>query len=160
MVQNKIRVKCVEAGISQGNLAGQMPDEVNAVAMSFLVAGKVLPTRDGMKKMCGVFGCSPIDIYEPEDIDLLGLVNGDEEREAEDAKEHGYGISDGKSGHKGMTRFYAWLKPSEKEELTKAVATLGYRNSAEWLRDMYRQTIQRCIELRLREPQNDVSRDT
>jgi DNA-binding XRE family transcriptional regulator len=150
MVQNKIRVKCAEAGISQGNLAGQMPDDVNAVAMSFLVAGKVLPTRDGMKKMCDVFSCSPIDIYEPEDIDLLGLANdgkADETDEVEEPKDHLFARPDEKSGHKGMTRFYTWLKPSEKEQLAKAVEALGYRNCAEWFREAYRSAIDRYRQL-------------
>lgn len=33
----------------------------------------ILPTRDGIKVMCDLFGCLPMDIYNAHDIDLLAV---------------------------------------------------------------------------------------
>lgn len=149
MTKNNIRFKIEEKGITQAELASQMPDDVGRVGMSFIVTGKVLPTKDGLEYLCGVFDCQPSDLYEPDDINLLAI--------GEDAIEETVRLDPGsvsKSGrqHDGMCELRAWLRPYEKENLANAVAELGYRSIAEWLREMIRNTVARNKRLQVKAP--------
>ncbi|MEG2623293.1 MAG: hypothetical protein RSC06_10375, partial [Clostridia bacterium] len=99
---------------------------------------RVLPTRDGLDKMCEVFDCVPTDIYAASDIDLFSMHENSKEPKTIDLKD---------TPHKGMEQIRVWLLADEKAALFKAVNVLGYRSVAEWLRDMYRATIHNYISL-------------
>ena len=76
MVRNHIKGRIADAGISAKILAEQMPDGINSVAMSFITAGKVLPTRDGLQAMCSVLNCTVNDLYDPNDL-ILPILSSD-----------------------------------------------------------------------------------
>ena len=57
MTKNSIRSKLEESGITQAEIAKQMPDDVGRVGMSFIVTGKVLPTKESLRAMCSIFDC-------------------------------------------------------------------------------------------------------
>ena len=73
MVRNRIKVLLAEAEITATTLVEKMPAGVDKVAMSYITNGRVLPTRESLETMCDVFSCTPADIYEPREIDLLSV---------------------------------------------------------------------------------------
>ena len=144
MVRNRIKVKRAEANISAVALSGMLPDGVDKVAMSFIEQGRVLPTRDSLKEMCKVLECSPTDLYRERDLDLLSVVDSTEV-ELESVARPDIQRAD----HEGQERVRVWMKAEEKEALLQAIAGLGYQSVTEWLREMYRATMQRYVELHL-----------
>ncbi len=164
MVRNRIKVMRAEIGISAAALTEKLPDITSKVAMSFVEQGQVLPTKEALAKMCEVFGCSPDELYNPADIDLravgqqeaaqtkaapkyktVATVRGDTitvtEAESDTAS---------RDRHEGMEQLRVWMQAEEKAALFKAVNGLGYKSVAEWLRDMYRQTILKYVSLGLK----------
>lgn len=146
MTKNDIRSKLEEHGITQAEAANRMPDDVGRVGMSFIVTGKVLPTKDGMEALCAMFDCSPSDLYEPSDINLLSIGDVAEETVRFDPDS----VSKAGRQHAGMCELRAWLRPYEKEALARAVSELGYRSIAEWLREMIRNTVARNKRLQVK----------
>ncbi len=145
MTNNRIRQMLTERGVSQADVATQMPDNIGKAGMSFIVTGKVLPSKDGMETLCKLLDCSPTDLYDPRDIDLLG-------REPEEEKDQAVATS-GKSSsqHGDMNQLRVWLRPYEREAIESAVNALGYRSIAEWLREMIRNTVARNKRLHSKE---------
>lgn len=153
MTKNCIRSRLEESGITQIEAAACLPDDVGRVGMSFIVTGKVLPTKSSLEALCGMFDCTPSDLYDPDDINLLAI--------GADAIEETVRFDPGnvsRSGrqHDGMTELRAWLRPYEKEALANAVDELGYRSIAEWLREMIRNTVARNKRLQVKAPVRPV----
>ena len=148
MTPNAIKRKLEEAGITQADAASMMPDSVGKVGMSFIVTGKVLPTKVGMQTLCSMLSCAPSDLYTPDDLNLLEVT------EDPDAENVNIISAPSRSGrqHDGMCELRAWLRPYEKEALTVAVHDLGYRSVAEWLREMIRNTVARNKRLQIPAP--------
>ena len=71
MPKNHVRIKRLESGLTQAELAERMPDGVTNMCVSYIEAGKVLPTKDGLKALCTQLLCAPTDLYRLEDLDLL-----------------------------------------------------------------------------------------
>lgn len=140
--------------------------------MSFIVNGIALPTRDGMAAMCNTLECLPTDLYDEAELNLN--ITGSKEAESplhiEDAAEIKAAQTEERatiplnsleatarekaerresSGHEGQERVFFWFQPEEKMALVKAVKGLGYRSVAEWMREMYRQTLKQYAALRL-----------
>lgn len=168
MVHNRIKVMRAEAEISATTLAEKMPDGMNKVCMSFIEKGQVLPTKEGLTTMCEVLNCRPDDLYSPDDIDLraVGHKNADleapaprparftvkrQEQDGIDTIKVEAGKVDDKLGHEGMEQLRVWMPADEKAALFKAVSGLGYKSVAEWLREMYRQTIHKYVSLGLKD---------
>lgn len=149
MTNNTIRVERLKLGLSQGKLAEQLPDDLDAVAVGFIEKGRVLPTRDTMEALCEIFNCTPTDLYAPEDIDLLSGRKPIDDVEAEEppAPDQPPVRQRSGRGHDGMTEFRTWLRPNEKEALEEAVDALGYRSLSEWFREVYRNTVCRYKRL-------------
>lgn len=149
MTDNTIRVERLKLGLSQGKLAEQLPDDLDAVAIGFIEKGRVLPTRDTMEALCEIFNCIPTDLYAPEDIDLLSGSKPTVDVESAEPQFTDQTPVRQKSGrgHDGMTEFRTWLRPSEKDALEEAVDALGYRNLSEWFREVYRNTVCRYKRL-------------
>lgn len=149
MTNNTIRVERIKLGLSQGKLAEQLPDDLDAVTVGFIEKGRVLPTRDTMEALCEIFSCIPTDLYEPEDIDLLSSRKpiDDIEEEEPPAPDQSPVRQRSGRGHDGMTEFRTWLRPNEKETLEEAVDALGYRSLSEWFREVYRNTVCRYKRL-------------
>lgn len=146
MVPNRIHDMRIRAGLSQEDVAKNMPDDVNRIVISFIESGKVLPTAESMKKLCDLFICSPTDLYNPAQLDLGITKNYPDVITALVKKGGGRGV-----GHDGMTEFRVWLKPEEKAALENAVAKLGYRNTSEWFREAFRGVLERCSLMGLSE---------
>ena len=148
MTRNSIKHKLDDAGITQAAAAEKMPDGIGKVGMSFIVTGKVLPTKDGMQTLCEMLDCAPSDLYSPTDINLLSLCELDEEKPVITSVQ---GSKGGKQ-HEDMHKFQVWLRPYEQDAIEKAVAELGYRSIAEWLREMIRNTVARNKRLQGKVP--------
>lgn len=152
MTENNIRSMRVRAGLSQEDVASSLPEGTNRVMVSFMEAGRTLPTVDGMKALCDLFICSPSDLYLLDDLDL-SLSEQFPTKCSTSTKTSGGGRG---HGHEGMTEFRVWVKPEEKEAVEKAVAKLGYRSSAEWFREAQRALLQRCIMMGLSESSSSI----
>lgn len=157
MVHNRIKVMRAEAEISATALAEKMPDGMNKVCMSFIEKGQVLPTKEGLATMCEVLNCKPDDLYSPDDIDLRAVGRKSAEPETPAPRTARFtvkveaGRADDRLGHEGMEQLRVWMPAEEKAALFKAVSGLGYKSVAEWLREMYRQTIHKYVSLGLKE---------
>lgn len=152
MTENNIRSMRVRAGLSQEDVASSLPEGTNRVMVSFMEAGRILPTVDGMKALCDLFICSPSDLYLLDDIDL-SLSKQFPTQCSPSTKVSGGGRG---PGHEGMTEFRVWVKPEEKEAIEKAVAKLGYRSGAEWFREAQRALLQRCVMMGLSEAGSNI----
>lgn len=150
MTKNNIRLRFLKKGISQTEAANQMPDDVGRVGMSFIATGRVLPTKDGLEALCKILDCTPADLYDPSDLDLLSAgSNGSEQPSPPNRSRAG-------SQHDGMLQLRAWLRPYEKDALETAVQELGYRSVSEWLREMIRNTVARNKRLQPKPPAKAV----
>lgn len=152
MVPNRIRDMRVQAGLSQEDVADSLPNEVTRVIVSFLEGGKVLPTVESMKGLCDLFICSPTDLYDPGELDLA-LAETYPDAVARPPAKKGGGRG---AGHEGMTEFRVWVKPEEKAALESAVAKLGYRNTTEWFREVFRGALERCTLMGLSESGSNI----
>ena len=149
MTENNIRSMRVRAGLSQEDVASSLPEGTNRVMVSFMEAGRTLPTVDGMKALCDLFICSPSDLYLLDDLDL-SLSEQFPTKCSTSTKTSGGGRG---PGHEGMTEFRVWVKPEEKEAIEKAV---GYRSGAEWFREAQRALLQRCVMMGLSEAGSNI----
>jgi len=149
MTKNNIRLKFLEKGISQTEAANQMPDDVGRVGMSFIATGRVLPTKDGLEAMCKMLDCTPADLYDLSDLDLLSVGSDKSDQPVRSPSRSG-------SQHDGMLQLRAWLRPYEKDALETAVQELGYRSVSEWLREMIRNTVARNKRLQPKPPAKAV----
>lgn len=160
MINNRIRVKLAEHNMSATALSAQIP-EMSKVCMSFIVNGTALPTREGMAAMCKALDCLATDIYDEAELNL-NVTGGREEAESPLNTAAGKAVekdkvrtiaaqieSRGGRGHEGQERVFFWFMPEEKTALVKAVKGLGYRSTAEWMREMYRQTLKQYAALKL-----------
>lgn len=152
MVPNRIRDMRVQAGLSQEDVADSLPNEVTRAIVSFLECGKVLPTVESMKGLCDLFICSPTDLYDPGELDLA-LAETYPDVVARPPAKKGGGRG---AGHEGMTEFRVWVKPEEKAALENAVAKLGYRNTTEWFREVFRSALERCTLMGLSESGSNI----
>lgn len=152
MVPNRIRDMRVQAGLSQDEVAESLPEEVNRSIVSFLECGKVLPTVESMKGLCDLFICSPTDLYDPSELDLA-LAETYPDVVARPPAKKGGGRG---AGHEGMTEFRVWVKPEEKAALESAIAKLGYRNTTEWFREVFRGALERCTLMGLSESSSSI----
>ena len=152
MVPNRSRDMRVQAGLSQEDVADSLPNEVTRVIVSFLECGKVLPTVESMKGLCDLFICSPTDLYDPGELDLA-LAETYPDVVARPPAKKGGGRG---AGHEGMTEFRVWVKPEEKAALESAVAKLGYRNTTEWFREVFRGALERCTLMGLSESGSNI----
>ena len=170
MVDNRIKVLLAEKKMSAAALSKTMPD-MGKVCMSFIVNGIALPTREGMAAMCETLDCVPTDLYDEAELNLNITGSGETESplhndaaEVKAAKTEEEPIiplnsleapvrqkaeQRDRSGHEGQERVFFWFRPEEKEALVKAVKGLGYRSVAEWMREMYRQTLKQYAALKL-----------
>ena len=166
MVRNRIKVMRAEADISATALAEKMPEGVDKIVMSYIEKGRVLPTREGLERMCDVFDCIPTDLYNAHDIDLLAVKRKPEPvQPPKPGAVRVKAVSTGENPqeiliptppkdlgrHEGMEQLRVWMNAEEKAALFKAVEGLGYHSVAEWLREMYRVTLHKYISLNLKD---------
>lgn len=166
MVNNRIRVMLAEKRMSAAALSAQVPD-MTKVCMSFVVNGAAMPTREGMTAICKALDCLATDLYDEAELDLnVTGRTSKAESPLQSAEAISARVEDAtipvnsleapvkaenrdKSGHAGQERVFFWFKPEEKAALVKAVKGLGYRSTAEWMREMYRQTLKQYAALKL-----------
>lgn len=141
MPANNIRTKRLTLNLTQSDVAKHMPEGTNAMCLSYIETGKLLPTREGLNALCAFFDCLPTDLYHPEDLNLLGSVVQEEPEIEVQLRTRSDPASSRQHGDK--VEFRTWLTPSEKDQLENAVAALGYRSMAEWFREAYRTLLSR-----------------
>lgn len=170
MVKNRIKVQRVEANITATSLAAQLPDEINKVGFSVIENGKALPTRRNLEKMCELLGCGVTDLYDAEDIDLLAVGRNDDPTTSQRPTlqqpmemmvqvDHTEAIPRiritventpaGDTDVESREKLSIWIAPKEKLALFAVVKGLGYASIAEWFREMYRNTVERYINMNL-----------
>lgn len=131
---NMIKTRLSAAGISSKALAKEV--EITEVAMSFILNGYVLPTREKLQRMCEILKCEPLDLYDEDDLKILGNVKSGSKKSGTQI-----GGRSVKDRAEGSTRLFFWINDQEKASLIEAVKSLGYRSITEWLREMMRNTI-------------------
>ena len=166
MVKNRIRVMLAARDTTALKVTESIPG-MTKVAMSYIVQGVSLPTREGMEAMCKALQCQATDLYDEAELDLnvtREAKPGNQKRgmiavDGRDANNTTIPICTPESpvrikecaenAHEGQERIRFWLKPEEKAALVKAVEGLGYHSLTEWMREMYRYTIKQYAMLKL-----------
>lgn len=144
MVSNTIKENRARLNLTQAQLANMLDtDDHTPLTLSVIESGKALPTKPYLDALCGALDRDALELYRPEDLDLMGLI---QKIDADDARISPASASDRK--HSGLVEFRTWLKPHEKENIERAVFYLGYRSMAEWFREAYRNLIQREMRVR------------
>lgn len=149
MPENNIKSRRTDAGLSATALADMLPEGIGKVAMSFIESGKVLPTRANLEKICELLNCKPTDLYEAREIDLLSIGRSTVELilDGRAMLEQAPAPPEEKQGR--MEQVRVWMQAEEKAALMKVIKALGYQSLAEWMREMYRSTLERYIMLQL-----------
>lgn len=128
MGNNRIRAVLADRKMPAKHLSDGLTD-CNAAILSYIINGKVLPTPDKLREMCELLGCSPEDLYDSTDVDLLAVF---------EKWRTGVARLDSEVGK--------WFDPEESEALRKALAALGYTCVGEWIREMWRGTLLKYLE--------------
>jgi DNA-binding Xre family transcriptional regulator len=136
MKQFAIRDRRLRLLIRQDDLALRLHDARAVSALSYIEQGHVMPTRTDMAALCETLGCTPTDLYDPEELDL-SLVDAAKEDKPSPGQPH-------KRDRGAALR--VWLRPEEKRTLEEAVKGLGYRSVSEWVREMRRNTLARYVK--------------
>ena len=150
MKQITILERRVRLMLKQDDLALRLHDARCVSALSYIEQGRVMPTRRDMAVLCETLGCTPVDLYDPEELDLSL---------ADAAKEDKPSPGQPRKRDRG-TALRVWLRPEEKRTLEEAVKGLGYRSVAEWVREMRRNTLARYAKHRSMAAQKGAGRAT
>ena len=143
MVENAIKEHRVRAGLTQKQLADAIKADTSTLTLSVLESGKALPTRPYLDDLCDTLHTTPTDLYNSEDLDLLGSLP----EPSADADGEAIITAASDRDHTGLVEFRTWLKPHEKKNIEAATAFLGYRSMAEWFRESYRTLYQRMVRV-------------
>lgn len=160
MTENRFKDVLVEHRTTAKALC-QKVQNIGQGCMSYIVNGTAMPTRESMQSICEVLSCKATDIWNERDLDLnvtrearmdekTERIQHDETSPAQSIRLDG--ARDERSrghGHEGQDRLFFWFAPEEKIALAKAVRGLGYKSMAEWMREMYRQTLRQYAVLTL-----------
>lgn len=125
---NRLSYWLLRRRMSAAEVATKMVDG-NAADIREFELGRALPTRHDLKAIAEALEVSPIDIWDREELDLLGLLKGEHEI---------------KDPHEGQVRFRVWMLQDEKTKLEKAIAKLGYDTPTAWFRHMAAVTTRRA----------------
>lgn len=128
MVRNRIRSVLADRRMSAKELADGIED-CNAAVLSYVMNGKALPTMECLKAMCHMLGCAPSDLFDATDVDLPSLLSGEQN-----------------SGQAADSELGNWFSLDEAAALRKAMYAFGYSSVAEWIREMWRNTLLRYLE--------------
>lgn len=135
LVLNGIARRRKQLKIPARQVAEQM-DGISLPIFSTIENGRVMPKKSDLKVMCSVLRCEPTDLYEADQLSLA------EESTPLGTKAGMPPASTGRD-HPGQVEFRTWLRMTERQTLRDTVKALGYRNEAEWFREMYRNTVAR-----------------
>jgi hypothetical protein len=150
--KNNIRVELVRNRTNAKVLASQLRPDVDPTSMSYIVQGRVLPTKDTLTAMTAILNCETKDLYDLNDIDLSGFVD-DMIQAIKSAPLVLLSAQKpsikrlGDHGHDGMERVYIWYPSESKEALFEVMKQLDYPSVAEWFRDMARITFEKAAKL-------------
>jgi DNA-binding XRE family transcriptional regulator len=151
--KNRIRVLLAENHETAKSIVPMLPD-VDRSSMSYIVQGRVLPTKQTLNAMTAVLHCTTKDLYDLNDIDLAGRMTIELNAELSDtlnpndltpAERKRLGFTN--HGHDGMERVYIWYPQGGKEALFDVIKQLDYPSVAEWFRDMARITFLKAAKL-------------
>jgi len=142
--KNRIRVLLAENNETAKSIVPMLPN-VDRVSMSYIVQGRVLPTKDTLNAMTAALNCETKDLYDLADIDLAWQI-ADIQAVPAQAPKPSITIK-GDHGHDGMERVYIWYPQGGKEALFEVIKHLDYPSVAEWFRDMARITFLKAAKL-------------
>jgi len=148
--KNRIRVLLAENHETAKSIVPMLPN-VDRVSMSYIVQGRVLPTKDTLNAMTAALNCEKKDLYDLNDIDLAGFKNTSDTLTLitpELGSIKTFPIKPiGDHGHDGMVRMFFWIDPERKEAIQQNRAKLGYITDAEWFRECDRNLAERAAKL-------------
>ena len=136
MVPNRIRERRGNLGVKQQQIVNAMIDMTPPV-FSAIETGRVMPTKDGMTAICETLDCQPEDLYDVDQLILTSNPIADDQTDKAKPKRE-------LKHHASQVEFRSWIMPAENAELREAIKVLGYRSSAEWMREMLRNTVERA----------------
>ena len=125
---NKLSYWLLKRRVSAAEVEKVMQDG-NAADVREFELGRALPTRRDLQGIAKILDVSPVDIWNREELDLLGLLKGEHEI---------------KDPHEGQVRFRVWMLQDEKTKLENAIAKLGYDTPTAWFRHMAAVTTRRA----------------
>lgn len=76
MIDNNIKKVMSEKKMTGRELAKQVG--ITEPMVSYLIAGKLLPVRDDLRKICEVLGCKTFDLYQSSDLMLIEPVDDEQ----------------------------------------------------------------------------------
>lgn len=75
MVRNTIKKNRARLNMTQADLANALKtDDHTSLTLSVIESGKALPTRPYLEALCEALDRDALELYRPEDLDLMGLV--------------------------------------------------------------------------------------
>jgi len=126
MVRNLIRKYRTDRNLSQAELSDLMPGSPGKTVLSLIENGHVLPTCDVLESLCDVLKCTPTDLYDANDLNLMKAV-------------------DEGGGFDASETVVTIIVTKEVEE---ALKELGYSDVNEWL-DEERRNLLKTRDIRL-----------
>lgn len=138
MGRNRVKEARIRAGISQEELAAQMPEGMNNVAVGFIEKNRVMPTREGMAAMCAIFKCEPITLFDEADLDLSLKRPKSEVRPEAIPNKTGTAPRRIVCARWGNGELRARVKDELRERFLSELADFGYRDFGDWLHEQIR----------------------
>ncbi len=120
MVRNRIHEFRLAKDMSQVQLADRLPDSPGNTILSLIETGRVLPTREMLDALCRIFDCTPIDLYDKDDLDLGAVSDEGGERGSQNGRLVSMRISN---------------------EIIDALKEVGYNDVSDWLRESKRKLL-------------------
>lgn len=117
MVKNRINEYRTKKGITQADLADQISGKPNKSLVSIIETGSALPTVDFLRDMCKALDCTPLDLYDADDINLTLPFKEEIQKDSS---------------------IRIRLSDEEREKFDEALATVGYGSFEEWFREVFR----------------------
>lgn len=68
---NRIRLQLAKKHMTESKLAESIGDVCSPAIISYMVNGKVMPTKSMLTAMCNVLECNPTDLYDINELNLL-----------------------------------------------------------------------------------------
>ena len=130
-------MKLKEIRLSRGlTVKDLMGGEMHKAHFSMIETGRFLPTVPVLQYICKRLDCSPLDLYDIEEIDLAGCMD----TEAPKTKRKG-------DRHKLPHRMAFRVPEKVITDLPGILKDLGYESRQEWMNEWLRKTMRRHQKL-------------
>ena len=130
MATNRLKLKRIQKGLSQGALAKLLPNGMTAMGLSFIETGKAMPTKEGLRAICSTLECTPFDLFDEDDLNLASSSTASRSD-----------FASMNTRKNGFVEFRTLITQEEKAQLEEAMKVLGYRGPSEWFREAFRSLV-------------------